>query len=77
MNDDFSAAEDMFTRASQLDPMNQAAQINLAMTLEELNQLARATDVWRSLLARDDLAPKDREQIERLVALRERGIQNP
>jgi Flp pilus assembly protein TadD len=68
--DDFVAAEQAFRRCRELDPSNVAAAINLAMTLEEQNEVAAARQLWMDVL-KLELSPSDRSRIEAHLGQRE------
>ena len=68
LQDDFARAESAFRRAAELAPENTAAQMNLAMTLQEQGKRVEAIDAWKNVLARDDVEAEDREKISREVA---------
>jgi tetratricopeptide (TPR) repeat protein len=63
----YAAAERAFGTCLDLDANNISARINLAMTLEERGQPARARAEWQRVLA-GPLSPEDRAKIERAVS---------
>ena len=55
---DYAEAEKAFRQCLFLDPQNQAAKINLAMTLEERKQFGPALELWDGLLKESLLEPE-------------------
>lgn len=64
MLEDFVQAADEFRQVLALAPDNIPARINLAMTLEELDELDEAIRLWKELLS-EPLPSSEKEQIQR------------
>lgn len=65
------AAEKSFRKALDLDPNNQSARVNLAITLEAKNDRNAALQEWKHLLSQK-LTPADREKFEQHVKVLEK-----
>ncbi len=64
-NEHDAAAKD-FRKALELDPKNQVARINLAVTLESQRDRQGALQLWKSLL-QEDLTAADRDRIQQRI----------
>lgn len=64
MQNDFSGAAEDFRETLQRNPELVSARINLAMTLEELDELNAAIEQWEGLL-NEPLPATEKEQIQR------------
>jgi tetratricopeptide (TPR) repeat protein len=71
LGDDYAAAEQAFRKTIEIDPSNLAAQINLAMALQEQDKRDEAIAQWRIVLADNGLGHGERTKIESTLRMLE------
>ena len=73
MRNDFAAAAVDFRESLRLEPNQVATRINLAMTLEELDDIPGALQIWRELLA-EPISEEEKQQIQQNITELEQAL---